>query len=109
MISQSTLLNDPSSGLGTYAIDLAKNPAAKGLALNARVLVPVQRLMRYKMLIDEILKNIVGPARGSAWDQEKTALKKTLHKFAKANLKCNDRMGQIEDWEKLRALQEGLL
>ena len=107
------LLNNPDEKLAQLIA--AGDAKAGSLNLNARVLMPVQRLMRYVIVIDEITKNITDAelercdvATADGWRRERTELQRLSKQLQKYNSVCDQRIGEMHAWHLLKDLDSTL-
>jgi len=74
---------------------IRENPESRGLTMDSYSLVAVQRMIRYPMLIQECLKK-------TSDEKEQRDLEKVYKLWQERLQKCNNRMGEVNEWYQLR-------
>lgn len=77
-------------------------PASRGLTMDAYSLSPVQRMVRYPLLVEEVLK------KTDSDPTERAALSTAHNKWREALNKCNSRLKEIEEWHNLKDIHNQL-
>eukprot|EP00041_Stephanoeca_diplocostata_P032355 m.1035397 g.1035397 ORF g.1035397 m.1035397 type:complete len:926 (+) comp24137_c0_seq2:221-2998(+) len=90
-----SILAESSEKLKAFLLDITNGTESDGLTMGAYTLAPVQRMIRYPMLMEEVLKHTEDAG-------EKKDVEAVINQWKKAVTKCNGRMGEIEEWFSLR-------
>eukprot|EP00040_Diaphanoeca_grandis_P015357 m.78271 g.78271 ORF g.78271 m.78271 type:complete len:962 (-) comp25098_c0_seq1:120-3005(-) len=89
------MLSEPPA-LVNFLNETRDKPSSRGLTMDAFSLTPVQRMVRYPLLVDEVLKKTDN-------DPTERAALSTAHNKWRASLnKCNSRLKEIEEWHNLK-------
>eukprot|EP00118_Oscarella_pearsei_P008828 m.47459 g.47459 ORF g.47459 m.47459 type:complete len:943 (+) comp33789_c0_seq1:49-2877(+) len=90
------------SRFATLLKEFQAKPECRNLAISHFMLEPVQRIPRYKLLLQDYLKRLPGDA------PDRPDTEKALNSITEAADKANNRMKELEEFEKLMEVQRCL-
>ena len=93
---------DATPELASFMVATMNSAASRGLSMDAYLLAPVQRMVRYPMLISEIQKATLDDP------SEKYNLENAHKRWKESVHTCNSRFAEIENWFNLKDLQKQL-
>lgn len=96
------MTGDCAPELASFLVSTMNSSESRGLSIDAYVLCPVQRMVRYPMLISEVEKVT------DADPTEKYRLVNAHKRWKESVHKCNQRFAEIENWHSLKDLQQQL-
>jgi hypothetical protein len=93
---------DATPELASFMVATMNSAASRGLSMDAYLLAPVQRMVRYPMLISEVEKATLDDP------SEKYNLSNAHKRWKESVHTCNSRFAEIENWFNLKDLQKQL-